>query len=312
MCSVEIILQSLARAATARVLAVVCLLGAAAPTDAAAYRLPPNGGDVVGAVTPLRLVYEDTLASIARRYGIGYGELLDANPGVDPWLPGDGTRVQLPTAYILPDAPRRGLVINVAEYRIYYYPSNWDAVVTFPVGVGRSEYQTPEMRTSVVTRIENPSWTPTPAARKEHAAIGDILPHVVPPGPDNPLGSMALQLAAPGYFIHGTNKPFGVGQMVSHGCIRLYDEHIETLVEMVANGTPVTIVNQPFKIGWKGDELFVEGHRSLYAAQRQQSLRAMILEATRRRAANVDWQRVDQVQASLLGVPVSVQARPSS
>ncbi len=277
----------------------------AAPfVGAAAYSLPENGDSVVGAVTTLRLKYEDTLAGVAERYGIGYQELIDANPDVDPWLPGEGTVIKLPTAYVLPDAPRDGIVINVAEYRLYYFPPGNERVITYPVGIGRSEFPTPLIRTSVVGRIENPSWTPTDAARLEHAEMGDILPAVVPPGPDNPLGKLAMQLAQPGYFIHGTNKPFGVGQMVSHGCIRLYDEHIATLVEMVPNGTPVYIVDQPFKLGWRGSDLYAESHREMYTEAERNSFVQQVVNATQEKAASVNWRQVDSVLASLTGVPV--------
>jgi len=158
----------------------------------------------------------------------------------------------------------------------------------------------------VVSHIENPSWTPTAAARLEHAARGDPLPAVVPPGPDNPLGRLAIELSIPGYFIHGTNKPFGVGQMVSHGCIRLYDEHIETLVEMVPNGTPVYIVNQPLKLGWRDSVLYAEGHKNLYQENDLTELVQRIIDATKDRAASVDWQQVDQVLYGLTGIPVKI------
>jgi L,D-transpeptidase ErfK/SrfK len=261
---------------------------------------------VVGAVVPLRLTYEDTLADVAQRYALGYQELLDANPDVDPWLPGEGTVIQLPTQYVLPSAPREGLVINVAEYRLYYYPPKLNMVITYPVGLGRMEFPTPLVSTKIVSKLENPSWTPTPAARREHAELGDELPNVVPPGPDNPLGKLAMQLALPGYFIHGTNKPFGVGQMVSHGCIRLYDPHIETLVELAANGTPVHIVNEPFKVGWSGDVLFAEVHEPLYSESDPEELVRRIAEATKTRAAVIDWARVDRLSESPTGVPVRI------
>ena len=190
-------------------------------TWAASYRLPENGDSVVGAATRVKLTYEDTLAGVAQKYGIGYREVVDANPEVDPWLPGEGTVIELPTLYVLPDAPRDGVVINVAEFRLYYFPKDSGRVITYPVGIGRTEFPTPLVATRIVGRIANPSWTPTPSARREHAEAGDVLPHVVPPGPTNPLGDMAFQLSEPGYFIHGTNMPFGVGQQVSHGCIRL-------------------------------------------------------------------------------------------
>lgn len=283
-----------------------CVLATLLPmlADAASYSMPAEGDDVIGAVTPVTLKYEDTLASVAEAYGVGYRELVDANPDVDPWLPGEGTVVQLPTAYVLPPAPREGVVINVAEYRLYYFTPDKKRVITFPVGVGRMDFPTPQVRTKVVTRIENPSWTPTEAARREHAEMGDPLPHVVPPGPENPLGHLAIQLALPGYFIHGTNKPFGVGQMVSHGCIRLYPQHIETLVPYAANGTPVAIVNEPFKVGWQGDALYAEAHRNLYGPMKRTDLVRKIIQATSSRAVQVDWQRVDGLGNNLTGIPV--------
>jgi len=273
---------------------------------AAAYRLPENGDSVVGAVTRLKLTYEDTLAAVAQRYGIGYREIIDANPDVDPWLPGEGTVIELPTQYVLPDAPRDGVVINVAEYRLYFYPKDSDRVITYPVGIGRSDFRTPVVETVTVTAIENPSWTPTDSARREHAEMGDILPHVVPPGPDNPLGDLAIQLKEPGYFIHGTNKPFGVGQKVSHGCIRLHNGHIATLTEMVPNGTPVYIVNEPIKIGIRYDEVYLEGHKDLYSESDPDSLKQLVEEKTQGQAADLDWQRVAQVLVDLKGIPVRI------
>jgi L,D-transpeptidase ErfK/SrfK len=279
----------------------------------ASYRLPENGDSVVGAVTRLKLTYEDTLAAVAERYGIGYRELVDANPDVDPWIPGEGTVIELPTQYVLPNAPRDGVVINVAEYRLYFYPPSGDRVITYPVGIGRSEFRTPEIHTRTVARIENPSWTPTDAARREHAEMGDILPHVVPPGPENPLGDFAIQLEAPGYFIHGTNKPFGVGQQVSHGCIRLHNAHILTLAELVPNGTPVYIVNQPIKAGLRYDELYLESHRDIYDELNADTMRAAV-EAVLEKAvgeevhadADANWQRVARVVTDLRGVPVRI------
>jgi L,D-transpeptidase ErfK/SrfK len=279
---------STSRTSAAALLA--CLL-MAATTEAASYRLPEGGEDLIGASISLTLAYEDTFAGVSQHYGVGYQELVDANPGV-------------PTAYVLPSAPREGIVINVAEYRLYYYPPGRGSVITFPVGVGRMDFPTPLISTKVVTKIENPSWTPTDAARREHAEMGDPLPHVVPPGPDNPLGHLAIQLSARGYFIHGTNKPFGVGQGVSHGCVRLYPGHIETLAELVPNGTPVYIVNEPYKVGWRDGELWVEAHRNLYGENQASDLVQLIVDATKKRDASVDWRRVDEVSAALTGIPV--------
>jgi len=284
------------------------LLAAAMPltVHGAAYRLPDEHTQVVGAVTTIRVRYEDTLASVAQEHGLGYRELLDANPDVDPWIPGEGTEVVLPTAYVLPDTPREGLVINVAEYRLYYYPPEQNMVVTYPVGLGREEFRTPLASTRVVTAIENPSWTPTATSRMEHAARGETLPPVVPPGPDNPLGSMALQLELPGYFIHGTNTPFGVGQSVSQGCIRLYEPHIATLAELARKGTPVHIVNEPYKVGWRDEQLFVEVHRHVYEPADPAELEARLQEAATKRATAVDWARVDDLVRSPTGVPARI------
>jgi L,D-transpeptidase ErfK/SrfK len=288
----------------------ICLLLAAplgpAMAWGAAYALPQDGSQVVGAITRVRTRYEDTLAALAQEYGLGYREVVDANPDVDPWIPGEGTEVVLPTAYVLPDTPREGLVINVAEYRLYYYPPNRDLVVTYPVGLGRDEFRTPLVTTRIVTAIENPTWTPTPSSRKEHAAMGNPLPTVVPPGPDNPLGSLALQLDIPGYFIHGTNQPFGVGQMVSHGCIRLYEPHIATLAELARKGTPVHIVNEPYKVGWRDDELFLEVHRGVYEPADPEELRKRVHQATKNRAAVIDWARIDDLAGSPTGVPARI------
>jgi L,D-transpeptidase ErfK/SrfK len=277
-----------------------------AVTSAAAYSLPQDDSHLVGAVTTIRVRYQDTLATVAEEYGLGYREILDANPDVDAWIPGEGTEVVLPTAYVLPDAPREGVVINIAEYRLYYYPPKSNMVVTYPVGLGRDEFRTPLVSTRVVTAIENPSWTPTPSSRQEHAAAGNPLPTVVPPGPDNPLGSLALQLDIPGYFIHGTNQPFGVGQMVSHGCIRLYEPHIATLAELAKKGTPVHIVNEPYKVGWRNDQLFLEVHRDVYDAVDPSELKRRISQATKNRAAVIDWARIDGLVGSPTGVPTRI------
>ena len=209
----------------------------------------------------------DTFSDLAREYGLGYDELVAANPGVDPWLPGDDTPVLLPTQYVLPAGPRRGVVLNIASKRLFYYPPVTDGepvqVITYPIGIGRVGWETPTGSTRVVSKARDPHWYVPASVRREHAELGDPLPSVVPPGPDNPLGKFVLQLEMPGYLIHGTNQPYGVGMRVSHGCVRLYPENIETLFSMVDPGEPVTIVNEPFLVGWKGGELYFEGHAPL-------------------------------------------------
>ncbi|MGI9203948.1 MAG: L,D-transpeptidase family protein [Woeseiaceae bacterium] len=231
------------------------------------YDLPPEGNDVVGALTTITARAEDTLLDIARRHGQGYEDIVRANPDVDTWLPGEGTQVTLPTRYVLPHGPREGVVLNLAEYRMYYYPvpkaGEPAVVMTYPISIGRMDWETPLGRTSIVSKVRNPAWYPPESIRAEHAADGDPLPKIVPAGPDNPLGEYAMRLGLPGYLIHGTNRPSGVGMRVTHGCIRMFPEDIDYLFGNVGLNTGVRIINEPVKIGWNGDELVVEVHQTL-------------------------------------------------
>ncbi len=231
------------------------------------YELPPPGNDVIGAVTLVKARADDTLIDIARRHGLGYEDIVRANPHVDTWLPGEGTEVVLPTRYVLPPGERRGLILNLAEYRLYYFPEPRDGeaavVMTYPMSIGRMDWETPLGLTSIVTKVTNPAWYPPESVIAEHAADGDVLPRVVPPGPQNPLGKHAMRLGLPGYLIHGTNRPAGVGMRVTHGCIRLFPEDIGFLFGEVGIDTPVRIINAPVKIGWDGDELVMEVHQAL-------------------------------------------------
>jgi L,D-transpeptidase ErfK/SrfK len=245
--------------------AVLCV----APLRAEIYELPPEGYDVVGAVATVLAREEDTLIDIARRNGLGYHDIVRANPGVNIWVPGEGTEVVLPTRFVLPPGPRRGIVLNLAEYRLYYYPEPLDGepayVMTYPISIGRMDWETPLGATSVVSKVKDPSWYPPQSVRDEHAADGRPLPRIVPPGPDNPLGRYAMRLGLPGYLIHSTNRPAGVGMRVTHGCIRMFPEDIEYLFPNVDVNTPVRIINSPVKIGWFGDELVMEVHPVLEA-----------------------------------------------
>ena len=231
------------------------------------FDLPPAGNDVVGAMTTIQARADDTLIEIARRHGLGYQDIVRANPDVDTWLPGEGTEVVLPTRYVLPPGQRRGLILNLPEYRLYYFPepSPGEAavVMTYPISIGRMDRETPLGRTSVISKVRNPAWYPPASVRAEHAADGDPLPRIVPPGPDNPLGKYAMRLGLPGYLIHGTNRPAGVGMRVTHGCIRLFPEDIGFLFGQVGLNTTVRIINEPVKIGWNGDELVIEVHQAL-------------------------------------------------
>jgi L,D-transpeptidase YcfS len=206
------------------------------------------------------------LESIAARYKIGMLGMLEANPGVDPWLPKAGTQLTVPLQMLLPDAPREGIVINLAELRLYYYPKGEDRVVVYPIGIGQLGAMTPTMVTSISQKIPNPTWTPTTNIRKRYAKEGITLPGVVPAGPDNPMGLFAMRLArgTGQYLIHGTNADFGIGMRVSSGCIRLRPDDIEALFNSVPKGTRVQVINQPIKYAIEPDgKRYVEVHQPL-------------------------------------------------
>jgi L,D-transpeptidase ErfK/SrfK len=228
---------------------------------------PPLYDDVIGEVRHTRVSTGDTLLDIARRHDLGQDEIVLANPAVDRWLPGPGTTILLPHRHIIPKVKRTGLILNVPEMRLYYFPKpglgKLPVVITHPVSIGRMDWRTPLGNTRVVAKQRNPAWYPPRSLRKEAAASGEVLPDVVKPGPDNPLGRYAIRLAVPGYLIHGTNKPYGVGMRVTHGCVRMYPEDIETLFDVVTPGTPVQIINQPIKVGWLDGTLYLEVHPPL-------------------------------------------------
>ena len=234
------------------------------------WTLPPADIDIFGRIQSTVASRNETLLDIARLYGIGQIEILLANPRVDRWLPADGDQVIVPSRYVIPDAERKGLVLNLPEMRIYYFPEvkkgKKPVVITHPVSIGRMDWETPLGKTKIVGKRKNPTWTPPQSLKDDAIANGDPpLPDVVPAGPDNPLGLFAMRLgtANGSYLIHGTNKPYGVGMRVSHGCIRMYPEDIESLFGEVPVGTQIELVNQPIKLGWLADALFIELHPPL-------------------------------------------------
>jgi len=268
------------------------------------------GSSVVGTTQVITARYEDTFVKLARQYNLGFEEMKQANPDVDPWLPGEGTQIVLPTQFVLPSAPRQGVVINLPELRLYYYPENDPGrVITHPVSIGRMEWQTPLGRAQIVAKAEKPAWYPPESIRAEHAADGRPLPRVVPPGPDNPLGDYAMRLSIPGYLIHGTNKPSGLGMRVTHGCIRMFPEDIEGLFGIVPIGTPVHIVNQPFKLAWSANGYYLEAHPPLEeenvdgAWAMTQLTRAFVAATEEGQGSSFDWGLAELAVEKLRGVP---------
>lgn len=230
--------------------AVVATL--ALPAHANTWPLPPPGSRLVGQ-NQFHVVQDNggSLEAIAKKYNVGFLALLQANPGVDPYVPRAGSVLTIPLQMLLPDAPREGLVINLAELRLYYYPPGKSEVTVYPIGIGQlgGDTLTPTMVTTVSDKRANPTWTPTANIRARYKAMGIELPAVVPAGPDNPMGHHAIRLAAYGgvYLLHGTNADFGIGMRVSSGCIRLRDNDIKTLFNKITPGTRVNIINTPIK-----------------------------------------------------------------
>ncbi len=319
------------------VLAGLSFVSLAAGAHAAEYWIA-EGDEVLGAVEVITVRHEDTFVGLARTYNIGYEELRQANPDVDAWLPGEGTQITIPKLYVLPRAPRSGIVVNVAELRLYYFPSDSGPypegvapgsrkVITHPISIGRMDWSTPLGTTAVTGKVADPSWYPPQSIRDEHAARNDFLPRVVPPGPANPLGRHALRLGLPSYLIHGTNRPSGVGMRVTHGCIRMFPEDIEALFKTVPVGATVNIVNQPVKIGWTADgRLFVESHpavkessidgelvvpEDVVASAPESPLTSLMrayVAATEERRVDLDWDAAERVAQLGSGVPEAVSA----
>ena len=246
---------------------LICAFGSFGLAQANEYPLRDDGADIFGQVERIRTRYEDTLIQIARRYSLGYEELLRVNQGVDPWLPGEGTLVLIPGQRLLPPGEREGIVVNLPEHRLYYFPKPKKdqpaTVLTYPVSVGKMDWRTPIGSTKIVSKQKNPSWTPPKSVHEERRRLGEPpLPAVVPPGRDNPLGAHAMRLSIPGgdYLIHGTNNPDAVGMAVTHGCLRMYPEDIATLFERVPVGTKVTLIDEPVKMTKIDGEVWLEVH----------------------------------------------------
>lgn len=298
-----------------RITAPLLALILPASTLGETYPMPPPEFDLIGAMHVVEATHEDTLLDVARRYDIGQEEIVRANPDVDRWLPGDGAKVLIPSRYILPAAPLEGLVLNMPEMRIYYYPKpeagQEPEVQTYPVGIGRQDWATPLGNTRIINKQKNPAWRPPASILKEHAEAGDPLPRVVPPGPNNPLGDYAMRLGIPGYLIHGTQKSFGVGMRVSHGCVRMLPEDIEQLFPQVAIGTRVQIINQPAKAGWFGDKLYLEVHPPMEEDEAGRNALVMtvmdVIDAAQTtRIADLDEDAIALVIAEQNGVPTVI------
>jgi len=292
--------------------ALILAMAASAPVFARSFPLAPNQ-TAVGDVGHYTTRYEDTLLDVARGNDLGYTQLITANRGIDPWLPGKGHRIAVPQFYILPDGPRRGIVINLAEQRLFYFPPGGQTVETFPIGVGVQGWVTPLGATRIVDKQTHPAWYPPASIRAEKPE----LPNYVAPGPDNPLGDYAMRLGWRSYLLHGTNKPFGVGRNVSHGCVRLYPEDIDHLFHEVSVGTPVRVINQEVEAAWIDNQLYVAVFPNKTQTDQidveekmtpvlPTNLLARVKAVAGEQANRVDWDRVKQVGMERTGMPTLV------
>ncbi len=293
----------------------------ALPKPTATHRFDIDANtEIVGYVQRTVVGQEDTLPDIARRFDVGYEEMLLANPGVDPWLPGVGREVVVPTQFVLPTAPHEGVVVNVAAMRIFYYPKHkkgeTQTVYTHPIGIGRVGWRTPEGTTKIVSRTKDPVWIVPKSVRDEHAEDGEKLPARVPAGPDNPLGQYMFRLSWPSYLIHGTNKPYGVGMRSSHGCMRLYPEDIAVFFDLIPIGTKVTVVNQPYLFGSRDGTLYLQAYAVMeddsrdWNKNRKRLLGNMLgpklLKKVSVQDNGIDWQRVGDLAHTPRALPVPI------
>jgi len=297
--------------------ALCAVLLGGSPAWATVYELPADGSSVVGADEHIKSTYQDTLLDIARRYSLGYEEIIRANPGTDMWIPGEGKDILLPGERILPPGPRDGIVVNLPEHRLYYYPkprkNEKPVVITFPVSIGKMDWHTPLGQTHVSQKIKNPTWYPPESVRKEHEANGDPIPKIVKAGPDNPLGDFAMRLAVGDgtYMIHGTNNPRAVGMAITHGCIRMYPEDVASLFPLIPVGTKVYLINEPVKTAYVDGRLLLEVHPPVDAQGQStdpnmELLSQMLDKALGDTTAAIHWDFAREALQAATGMPVIV------
>ena len=283
-----------------------------APTFAATYAFDANH-TLIGELQKVVAQPQDTILSLAQEFSLGFEEVMEANPDIDPWVPGEGARIVLPSQFILPYPSYRGIYVNLAEMRIYYSYSTKPAgagkstIETYPISIGRGDWRTPVAKTKIIEKIVNPTWYPPASVRREHELLGDPLPSSVPPGADNPLGKYALQLDLPGYFIHGTNRPYAIGMRATHGCIRMRPADVEYFFGNVARGTPVTIQFRPFKSALVEGVVYFEAHGRGQTALLDRYLGQAVREISlliEDRAIAIDWELLIATAKQGRGIPV--------
>ena len=293
----------------------------ATASEAAVFTLPPNAGSLIGQDQQIQTQSADTLLDLARKYSVGYWEIQEANPRVDMWLPGQGTGLTIPGRFIVPPVDHKGIVINLPQHRLFYFPKtrrhDQPIVITYPVSPGEGDFPTPVGVTRIIRKVPHPVWIPTAHILKAHRDAGDPIPKIWPAGPDNPMGEWALEttLSHGEIYIHGTNNPMAIGMSVTHGCVRLYPEDIAALYPVVKVGTPVTIVNEPVLASLQDGELYLEVHppttsNHVPAPPDFDKISQIIDGVIGKNTVAIDWDKVRQVATQANGIPqlIGIQA----
>jgi L,D-transpeptidase ErfK/SrfK len=277
---------------------------------AARYPMPNPGNDLIGSPITVSSESGQSISDIGDKYGVGLHEMLEANPQITNPNELSGEEVIIPTQFVLPKY-RKGIVINIAECRLYYFTPDGKSVITYPVGLGRKGWRTPTTSTTVIRKTSNPVWTvPSSIRAYVYEQTGNWLPDTIQPGPENPLGHYALYLGTNGYLIHGTNQPWSIGKLISAGCIRLYNQDVQELYSHVTTGTPVRIIHQPYKAGYQNGKLYLEAHIPLNLSEPPGDLNIISVErsvlAANHKPGDVNWQEVRRIAEQQNGMPEPV------
>lgn len=276
------------------------------------FPLPKKGNDIVGKVHSAVVHQGDDFSKIAQENDVGYYQLVEANPGINPNKPSVGTVLIIPSEYVLPQVRWKGIVVNLAELRLYYFPKGKKVVMTYPLGIGREGWDTPLGIHKIMQKRKNPTWYAPKSIREWRKEQGVDIPKVIPPGPDNPLGKYAMRLSAWTFLIHGTNQPEGVGRRTSSGCLRMYPKDIKQLYGLTKVGTRVNIIDKPFKVGWEGRKLYIESHLPLQEMQQktkgnyEEIVEAAVKKAVRHKKALVNWDKLAHIADEQQGLPQQI------
>lgn len=295
---------------------ILVAFGWATAAHALIFDMPPSGNDIVGKVQWMQAVSGDNFNIIGRRYDVGYFELLEANPGVDPDKVPTGTIVVIPTRFVLPPVAHKGIIISLAEMRLYYFTPDGRSVITYPVGVGRQGWCSPLGITKIIQKTVNPVWNVPASIKKDRAAQGVTLPNSVQPGPENPLGGYCMRLGIDKqtFLIHGTNDFTGVGRRSSSGCVRMLPEDVEYLFQKVAVGTQVNIINSAYKAGWENNKLYLESHVPLQEQEANgnadlNAMRNVVNGVIKNYSGMVYWNKATRIAKQQNGVPQVIGTR---